>query len=549
MNLSIIIVNYNVKHFLHQCLQSIKKAKQKLSIEIFVVDNNSVDKSVEMIKEEFPEVNLIINKKNVGFAKANNQAIKQAIGKYILLLNPDTIIQENTLTDTVNFLENNNHAGALGVKMIDGKGVFLPESKRSFPSPKIAFYKIFGLSKLFPKSKKFGRYHLNYLSENEISEIDVISGAFLMTRKTIINKIGLLDESFFMYGEDIDFSYRIQKAGYKNFYFPNTSIIHYKGESTKKSSVNYIYIFYKAMAIFTKKHYSNKNAQLLIFTINMAILIRATISLFKQIVIKITYPLIDIILIIIGTTFLKNIWGTIYFLDDNYYGSEFTTFIMPLYVLFWTIGIYIQGGYNTPIKISKINKGIIYGTVALLITYALLPDSLRFSRALILIGAIWTIGSTYITRRILNMTKLTLFKIESNIEKRIGVVSSFSEFNRIKKIIKTDKVKTKFICRISNIEKKTNSECLGTLSQLDEILKIHKLNEIIFSAKDVNAKDIINYMSIISSSVEIKIAPSESTFIIGSNSIHSQGDLYILNKKTRKKKTINMIFEKISEFF
>ena len=193
-----------------------------------------------MLNNEFPYINLIVNNENVGFAKANNQAIKRAKGKYILLLNPDTIIQENTLNETINFFEEHPDAGGLGVKMFDGNGNFLPESKRSLPDPSIAFYKIFGLSRLFPKSKKFGQYHLNYMDENEICEIDVISGAFFMTRKVVIDKIGMLDESFFMYGEDIDLSYRIQTSGYKNFYFPKTSIIHYKGESTKKTSVNYI---------------------------------------------------------------------------------------------------------------------------------------------------------------------------------------------------------------------------------------------------------------------------------------------------------------------
>jgi len=244
MKLSIIIVNYNVKNFLEQCLSSIQNASKDINLEVFVVDNNSIDKSTQMVKNKFPDVNLICNTTNVGFSKANNQAIKKSTGKYVLLLNPDTIIQENTLSETICFLEKNSIAGALGVKMIDGSGQFLPESKRSLPTPSIAFYKIFGLSKLFPRSKEFGKYHLNYLDTEKTHEIDVISGAFFMIRKSVLNKIGLLDESFFMYGEDIDFSYRIQKAGYKNYYLPTTSIIHYKGESTKKTSVNYIFTFY-----------------------------------------------------------------------------------------------------------------------------------------------------------------------------------------------------------------------------------------------------------------------------------------------------------------
>ena len=194
-----------------------------------------------MVRKKFPKFKLIENKKNVGFSKANNQAIKKAKGKYILLLNPDTILEEDSLQKCLDFFKIKKSAGGVGVKMIDGNGNFLPESKRSFPSPTIAFYKIFGLSFLFPRSKKFGKYHLGFLDKNKVHEVDVLSGAFFMTKKSILNKVGLLDENFFMYGEDIDISYRIKLAGFKNFYFPKTRIIHYKGESTKKTSLNYVF--------------------------------------------------------------------------------------------------------------------------------------------------------------------------------------------------------------------------------------------------------------------------------------------------------------------
>ena len=256
IDLSVIIVNYNVEYFLEQCLNSVFQATKDLKIEVFVVDNNSIDGSVKMIKERFQSVHLIENKTNNGFSKANNQAIKIANGTHILLLNPDTVIEENTFQKVVSFMNDNPKAGGLGVRMVDGKGNFLPESKRGLPTPGVAFYKIFGLSMLFPKSRLFGAYHLGYLKEHEINKVDVLSGAFMLIRKELIEKIGLLDESFFMYGEDIDFSYRITQAGYDNYYYPDTTIIHYKGESTKKSSVNYVFIFYKAMVIFAKKHFS-----------------------------------------------------------------------------------------------------------------------------------------------------------------------------------------------------------------------------------------------------------------------------------------------------
>lgn len=284
--LSIIIVSYNVKFYLEQCLSSVFSASKNIDTEIFVVDNQSTDGSAQMVETKFNDIVLIKNNKNVGFSKANNQAIKKAKGKYILLLNPDTVVQEDTFEHCLHFMEKNAEAGAVGVKMIDGKGQYLPESKRAFPSPAIAFYKIFGLSILFPKSKNFGKYHLVHLDYNKTQAVDVLSGAYMFIRKETLDKSGLLDEDFFMYGEDIDLSYRIIKAGYKNYYLPATKIIHYKGESTKKISLNYIIVFYKAMNIFAKKYFYHRNKYIYILFIRPAIVFRAFIAVVSMFVIR-----------------------------------------------------------------------------------------------------------------------------------------------------------------------------------------------------------------------------------------------------------------------
>ena len=247
MQLSIIIVNYNVRNFLEQCLTSVFKAINGIDAEVFVVDNNSSDDSLEMVSQQFPEVIIIANKDNVGFSKANNQAMAIAKGRYILLLNPDTVVEEDTFSKCIAFSDKHPDLGGLGVKMVDGSGIFLPESKRGLPTPSVSFYKIFGLSAIFPKSKTFAKYHLAYLDKDEINEIEVLSGAFMWMRKSVLDKIGYLDEAFFMYGEDIDLSYRITQAGYKNYYFPEAQIIHYKGESTKKGSINYVFVFYLSL--------------------------------------------------------------------------------------------------------------------------------------------------------------------------------------------------------------------------------------------------------------------------------------------------------------
>lgn len=256
MKVSIIIVNYNVKFYLEQCIRSIEKAGEGISHEIIVADNNSSDDSIAFLKERFPQVTFIENKENLGFAKANNQAIKKAKGEYIMLLNPDTILGESALQDCVTFMDNTPNAGATGVKMLKSNGKFALESRRGIPTPFTSMCKMLGLCKLFPYSKTFGKYYMQYLDPEQISQIEIISGACMFIRKSALDKSGTLDEDFFMYGEDIDLSYRLLKTGMNNYYIP-TPILHYKGESTEKTSYRYVYVFYQAMLIFFRKHYSH----------------------------------------------------------------------------------------------------------------------------------------------------------------------------------------------------------------------------------------------------------------------------------------------------
>lgn len=252
--ISIIIVNYNVKFFLEQCLYSVRAATAGMEAEVFVVDNNSTDGSMDYLRPKFPEVRFIENTDNPGFAKANNQAIKECAGEYVLLLNPDTVIGEESIRSLCYFMDEHPKAGGVGVKMLDGHGAFLPESKRSFPSPWVSFCKLFGLSKLFPTSRTFARYSLPYLDAGKQHKVDVLSGAFILLRHEALDKVGGFDEAFFMYGEDIDLSYRMVLGGYRNYYIPER-ILHYKGESTKHGDIKYIKAFYGAMLIFFRKYY------------------------------------------------------------------------------------------------------------------------------------------------------------------------------------------------------------------------------------------------------------------------------------------------------
>lgn len=277
MKLTVIIVNYNVKFFVEQCLDSLERALDGIDSEVFVVDNHSSDGSIEYLKPRFPKVIFIESNHNLGFARANNMAIRQAEGQYVLLLNPDTFVGEQTIKQAIEFMDQHPKSGGAGVKMFNTDGTKALESRRGLPTPLTSFYKMCGLCSKFPESRRFGKYYMGYLSWDKPERIDIISGAFCLMRKEALDKAGHLDEDFFMYGEDIDLSYRLLKAGYDNWYLP-LPILHYKGESTHKSSFRYVHVFYQAMLIFFKKHYGHMHLWVTL-PIKAAIYVRSAMAL------------------------------------------------------------------------------------------------------------------------------------------------------------------------------------------------------------------------------------------------------------------------------
>lgn len=260
-DLSIIIVSYNTVELLRNCINSIYHATKNINFDVWVVDNQSKDGSADMVENEFPKVNLIRNQINGGFSQANNLAIRDAVkdSKYILILNPDTIVHEKTLEQCVKVMNENTKIGALGCKVVKPNGQLDKACKRGFPSPWNSLCYFLHLDKLFPKSEKFGGYNATYIGEDEESVIECLVGAFMMVKKEAIEQVGMLDDTFFMYGEDIDWCYRIREAGWENYYYPKVAITHYKGESSKKQSVRMIGEFHKSMIIFYDKHYKNKH--------------------------------------------------------------------------------------------------------------------------------------------------------------------------------------------------------------------------------------------------------------------------------------------------
>ena len=519
MKLTVVIVNYNVRYFLEQCLLSVHKAIQGMEAEVYMVDNNSVDGSVAMVQERFSWVHCIANRENVGFSRANNQAMRIAKGEYVLLLNPDTVVEEDTFKKVVEFMDAHPDAGGLGVKMVDGKGVFLPESKRGLPTPATSFYKIFGFSKLFPRSARFNRYHLGNLNNDEVHEIEILSGAFMLMRKRALDKVGLLDEDFFMYGEDVDLSWRIILGGWKNYYYPGTRIIHYKGESTKKGSLNYVFVFYNAMAIFARKHFSQKHASAYSALIKVAIWLRASVAIFNRFVKKISLPLLDAGFLFFSMVAIKNYYASA---QHKLYESELVITAFSGYIAVWMFAVWISGGYDRPLKPWRVIKPLLIGTAAILIGYSLLPEHLRFSRALILLAVIDACFIFVMNRSVWNLLSGRGLGWSERQAKNVVIIGLADEVQRVQAMMEQIQ---RMSLNVLDIQPEENRQTDRNLNNLEEIIRIHEIDQVIYCARDMSASQIIASMSSVEDKkVEFKIVPPESLYIIGSGSIEAAGD-------------------------
>ena len=505
MKLTVIIVNYNVETYLKQCLSSVMKALDKITGEVFVVDNQSTDGSVAMVRQQFPEVKVIANTENIGFSRANNQAIKVAQGEYVVLLNPDTVVGEDIFQTVCQFMDQHPDSGGLGVKMIDGAGHFLPESKRGLPTPAVAFYKIIGLTRLFPRSKVFGRYQLGHLADNEIAEIEILSGACMFLRKKTLDKVGLLDESFFMYGEDIDLSYRIMLGGWKNYYYPKAQIIHYKGESTKKSSINYVIVFYNAMAIFAKKHFSSKGADLIGSLISAAIFISAILAIIVRFLQRMTLLILDLSIFTVLLTL------------SPYVGSQ--TQLIVLSLVTFAISA-LSGAYDVPAQIKKSLKGPVITSLAVAamnLVFNLFAWQVLTSTFVIITT------SMILARLAMHLAGFKGFELRANRKRKVLTVGSKAEADRSTALLWQTHYGLSDI-----IHYETDGKGLSD-DTLRKLIRKTKVDEVVFCAKDLSSQQIISLMhKMRDGRAQFKIVSPGASYIIGSNSIESIKDLFLL---------------------
>jgi len=551
LDLSIIIVNYNVKEFLQNLIHSIEKASTKITKEIIVIDNASDDGSVEFLKEKFPQVKLIVNQKNLGFGKANNIGLKQATGKYILLINPDTIVAEDTFEKMIQFFETNKNVGLAGCKILNPDGTLQLACRRSFPGPWTSFTKVTGLSLLFPKSKLFARYNLTYLDENQSYEVDAISGSFMIMRREVYKKVGGFDEQFFMYGEDLDICYRIQKAGFKVFYVHTTQIIHYKGESTKRSSLDETKVFYNAMHLFVKKHLSS--------SFLVGLILRSAIGIRSSLGFIGVRKLIIISVILDFLFFDLSLWiaEKIYLNLTDWRGFPHFA-ILIVYTIPASIQILaslIMGNYKKDkISVSKTLIAI-FISLPVLSSLTFFFKDFAFSRAIVLI--------TYTFVIIL----LPFWRIFAKLILRVGLIDDTSKINRTL-VVGVDEASTKIgnklrkkktdrrtvvgLIGFSNkdVGNKIDSfEIIGTDQNIRKVIKENKINEIIFSSDSLTYNKMMEIVGKCrNDNVEFKIVGSSLDFIVGKTSVSMLDDMPLIELNYNITKSTVKIAKSIFDF-
>ncbi|MBM3936772.1 MAG: glycosyltransferase [Sphingomonadales bacterium] len=548
--LSVVLVNYKVYRYLHLALQSLEQSMAYFdrrmagetealdgwtskdfrlvpdgspNVEVWVVDNASSDGSEALIKASFPWVQWIQNPENIGFARANNQALAQAGGKYLLIQNPDTVLSELTLWKCWQVMESDPMVGALGVRMLDGHGRFLRESKRGLPTPESAFYKLTGLAVLFPYHPRLAAYHLGHLNPESDHDVPILAGAFMWVRAQVAQEIGLLDERYFMYGEDIDWSYRILRAGYRNRYLGTNPIIHFKGESTRKESMRYVRMFYGAMMEFASRYYGPSKSFWLHIMLRIGIGGRAALSVFRRWSVWAFHPVLDWV----GFMWLMQLL-TLYW--ENHvkanaglaYPIEFKHYVLPAYVSIWVLSAWFNGAYEKTYRYHRVIRGMIMGTLAIGFVYAFLPAEWRFSRGLILAGTgaclVFSLGFK-------GLVYLLMGRLESGWSPRNGSpvigIGKKEMMHQLSSWYVT-KWGTRWLGYVvpSLMQDGEGGDCLGEVNDVRELMFTFGVNEIAVDTESVPMEQVLQFMLNLSGkSPFIRFLPRGMQALIGGGEV------------------------------
>ncbi len=552
ITLSVIIVSYNVKPYLEQALHSIFKALDSVHAEVFVVDNGSGDGSVALVKNKFPQVRLIQNRENVGFAKANNQALKMAKGKAVCLVNPDTLMREDTFHTCLKYLNEHREVGMVGCKILNPDGSLQLSCRRSFPTPWVAFTKVIGLSSLFPKSRLFGRYNLTFLNSEETAEVEAISGSFMMVRRETIDQVGFLDERFFMYGEDLDWCYRIWQSKWKIVYFPGTQIIHYKGRSAEEAPFDNLRVFYNAMHLFVQKHFRKGWIFLPKWFLMLGIWLRGGLSFLFRLFQRLIVPLVDVAFIQIALVLAV----FIRFGGFSYWPRY--RIVNVVYTLVWIgclsmMGLYKKGSYSS----SKAIGGSILGLV-LNTSFTFFSPQYAFSRRVILVMGgliIIFLAAWRLAVRLFSRSKRISFlgTIGKTLSQRRTLIvgtgrAGHQILNHIRSRIDSGYDIVGFLgLNEDDLLYSLNGKVpvLGTLKDMERVAVAHKIQSVIFS------HEASSYESVLSAvargkelHLDFKMVPGDMDVIIGQSSIDMIQDIPLLDLDYKLFSVSNQIFKR-----
>jgi GT2 family glycosyltransferase len=528
MKLSVIIVNYNVRYFLEVCVDSVLRAAKGQEVEVIVVDNNSADDSMEMLRKKFPQVIRIENQDNAGFSKANNQGFAIAKGEYVLFLNPDTVMPEDFIVKAVAYMDAHPEAGGLGPRLIDGKGRYAQDSKHSFPTLSVALFKTTGINKLFPRSTYFNKYYAVHIAERETAPIEVLSGACMFLRRAVVEEVGgAFDEDFFMYCEDVDLSYRITQAGYQNIYYPEIDLVHYKGESTRKATLSYIRIFNEALATFVRKHYGKGQARLFIFAIHVGIVLRAVLGALRRLFRILRLPLFDAF-ILLGTLALMQRFWVGYVKGAETVPASFILATYPAYILLWIASLWLNGAYDQPYRPLRVVRGMFVGSIVILAYYGLLDASLRYSRGLIMFsGLTGTVALLGLHELLYRLGILRFIPFDDELRKTV-VAGGVEDGAEAAQLLAQVPAAPSLQGRISlNPEEGT----LGEADELPQLLYSAGIGELIFCMDSFRYERVLAEMQRCGPEYDYKIHLRGSRGFVGSNSSHAAGDLYTVGQR------------------
>lgn len=545
LKVSVIIVSYNVRGFLENLLASLRPSLLGIASEIIVVDNSSDDDTVEFVRREFPEVKLIENRINAGFGKANNQGVKIASGEYLLIINPDAIVQEDTVKEMVAFMSTHPDAGAASCKVLNADGTLQKTCRRGFPTPWVAFTKITGLSSLFPKSRTFGKYNLTYLDPGQTHEVDAIGGSFMFIPRKVFTEVGGFDEDYFMYGEDIDLCYKIKKAAYKVYYTPQTTAIHFKGESTRRSGINQTYEFYRAMNVFVGKRYGP--GTLLSRLLNVAIVINRQTLSFIKFLRKVSPMVIDFCISLLAV-FAGELFRTHRFFVIPAYGRPFVYLGPGIAFILFGVGFGIYGENKFSIRLSFLSTLL---TFLLFSSLTYFFKEFAFSRLIVLVACLimaliipgWRL--IYQLRTSVGVSRHPVFG-----RRTLVVGTDDRAVGLIKKIRGKISMGYEIVGIVSEGEQQEGRllgiKIVGLLSDLPRIIRERKIDEVIFASGKISYSQMLLAISNVNrSGVSLKLVPDAIDVIVGKTRVDGLADVPLIDIDYNISRTRNKVLKRV----